>query len=150
MKTKITTLLIAVASIFLVACTQPQQSNSSEASHQNETTKVENYVVLTSNIQQIRSISHAAQLMKAESPDTFGKMEVVVCGKTVKETTDPQVMEPILKAIEAGELEVKLCGFSVKQLGVDETQVPAPITIVENGIYYNFQKQHEGYNSLGL
>lgn len=59
-------------------------------------------------------------------------------------------MQPILEAIAAGQLDVKLCGFSINQLGVDKSLVPEPITIVENGIYYNFQKQHEGYMSLGL
>ncbi len=149
MRTKLSILVLAVASIFFVACNQAQQDNLS-VEHADKTSKVENYIVLTSNIQQIRSISHAAQLMRAEAPETFGKMEVVVCGKTVKETTNPEVMAPILEAIEAGDLDVKLCGFSINQLGVDEAEVPSAITIVENGIYYNFKKQSEGYTSLGL
>ncbi len=150
MKTKLSILVLALASLFFVACTESQQSNQDDVAQSDNTPKVENYIVLTSNIQQIRSISHAAQLMKAQSPDTLGKVEVVVCGKTVKETTNPDVMQPILEAIAAGQLDVKLCGFSINQLGVDKSLVPEPITIVENGIYYNFQKQHEGYMSLGL
>lgn len=152
MKTRISTLLFAVASILFVACTQqPQQTTDKDTSSQDiNHPKVENYIVLTNNVQQIRAISNAAQMIKADSPSEFGKMEVVVCGKTVAEMTNAETMAPLLEAIEAGELDVKVCGFSLKQQKVDSTQLPSQISVVENGIYYNFKKQHEGYNSLGI
>ena len=152
MKTKITTLLLAVASILFVACTQqPQQTTDKDTSSQEiNHPKVENYIVLTNNVQQIRAISNAAQIMKSESPSEFGKMEMVVCGKTVAEMTNSEAMAPLIQAIEAAELDVKVCGFSLKQLKVDSTQLPSQVSVVDNGIYYNFKKQHEGYNSLGI
>ena len=152
MKLRITTLLLAVASILFVACTQQAQQTTEKDTSSQEINhpKVENYIVLTNNIQQIRAISNAALIMKGESPKEFGEMEVVVCGKTVEEMTNTETMAPLLEAIEAGDLKVKVCGFSLKQLKVDSTQLPSQVSIVENGIYYNFKKQHEGYNSLGI
>lgn len=152
MKTRISTLLFAVASILFVACTQqPQQTTDKDTSSQDiNHPKVENYIVLTNNVQQIRAISNAAQMMKADSPSKFGKMEVVVCGKTVAEMTNSETMAPLLEAIEDGDLDVKVCGFSLKQQKVDSTQLPSQISVVENGIYYNFNKQYDGYNSLGI
>lgn len=145
MKTKISTLILTFASLILLSCTQPSNNDKSTAE-----LKIENYIVLTNNIQQIRAISNAAQIMKSESAEEFGKMEVMVCGKTVSEMTNEETMEPLLKAIEEGELDVKACGFSLKQFNIDSTDLPSQISVVENGIYYNFKKQHEGYNSLGL
>lgn len=151
MKTKLILLTFATL-LFAASCSQPEQSNQQKT--EVETTQIQNnsvnYIVLTSNIQQIRSISEGAQMLKAENPNNYGKMEVVVCGKTVTDITNAEVMEPILKAISEGDLDVKICGFSIKEHKVDSALIPAPLTITENGIWYNFKKQAEGFRSLGL
>ncbi len=151
MKTKLSIFILSTL-LFAVSCTQPEPSNQQKTEvettqHQNNPV---NYIVLTSNIQQIRSISEGAQMLKAEDPENYGKTEVVVCGKTVTEVTDPEVMEPILKAISEGDLDVKICEFSINEHQVDASLIPAPLTTVKNGIWYNFKKQAEGFQSLGL
>lgn len=149
-----TTLKIAFISsiLFLASCTQPQEGSQQKSTAETSQTHndVTNYIVLTSNIQQIRSISQGAQMLKAENPDAYGKTEVVVCGKTVSEITRTEVMAPILKTISEGNLDVKICGFSINEHNVDVGLIPEPLTIVENGIWYNFKKQAEGFRSLGL
>lgn len=151
MKTTLKIILI-LSILFAASCTQSkEESKQTSAAETSQThNDVTNYIVLTSNIQQIRSISEGAQMLKAENPDAYGKTEVVVCGKTVTEITNTEVMAPILKAISEGNLDVKICGFSINEHNVDANLIPAPLTIVENGIWYNFKKQAEGFRSLGL
>ena len=86
-------------------------NRNQDSSTVNATTEVKktDYLTLTSNVQQIRAISNAVTLMKQDEQYNFNSMEVVVCGKTVTELTDPEVMEPILKAIADANLKVKAC-----------------------------------------
>lgn len=89
MKTKLSILVLALASLFFVACTESQQSNQDDVAQSDNTPKVENYIVLTSNIQQIRSISHAAQLMKFSRPTPWEKWKWWCVAKQLKRPPIP-------------------------------------------------------------
>ncbi|MGZ5242380.1 MAG: hypothetical protein ACXWW0_00795 [Bacteroidia bacterium] len=43
-----------------------------------------NYIVLTSNIEQLKPILISAEKLQAEDGKKFGDFQVVVCGKTVE------------------------------------------------------------------
>ncbi|MDD4778419.1 MAG: hypothetical protein PHV53_09050 [Fermentimonas sp.] len=144
-------MLVAVSVLTLTACTSAadQQQEPVAAVTSVEEVKTD-YLTLTSNVQQIRAIAHAVSVMKENENYNFNSMEVVICGQTVTELVKPEVMEPILKAINDANLQVKACGFSVNGQKVDRTKIPSEIEVVENGIAYALEKQIEGYEVLGL
>ena len=142
-------IIAAISSLLLAACTQTGNQDSSTVNATTEVKKTD-YLTLTSNVQQIRAISNAVTLMKQDEQYNINSMEVVVCGKTVTELTDPEVMEPILKAIADANLKVKACGFSVNGQNVDQSKLPSEVEVVENGIAYALEKQLSGYEVLGL
>jgi intracellular sulfur oxidation DsrE/DsrF family protein len=144
-------MIVAVSALLLAACTQTtdQKSEPVVATENSEVMKTD-YLILTSNVQQIKAIAHAVSLMQQDEKYHFNSMEVVVCGQTVTELTKPEVMEPILKAVADANLKLKACGFSVNGQKVDRTQLPPEIEVVENGIAYALAKQLAGYEVLGL
>jgi len=151
MKTKRIFIVLISTMLLLAACdeTQKSQEQRERATEKTEVKKTD-YLTLTSNVQQIRAIADAAQIMQKNDLYNFGKMEVVVCGQTVTELTNSEVMEPLLKVIVEANLEVKACGFSVNGQKVDTTLLPAEIEVVDNGIAYALEKQLAGYEVLGL
>lgn len=151
MKTKQIFIVLISSMLLLAACseTQKPQEQTETATERAEEKKTD-YLTLTSNVQQIRAIAHAAQIMQNNDLYNLGKMEVVICGQTVTELTNSEVMEPILKAIAEGNLEVKACGFSVSGQKVDTSLLPPEIEVVDNGIAYALEKQLAGYEVLGL
>lgn len=144
-------MLVAVSVLLLSACTSAAEQRDEPAAIVASTEEVKtDYLTLTSNVQQIRAIAHAVSLMKEDDKYHFNSMEVVICGQTVTELVKPEVMEPILKAINDANLKVKACGFSVNGQKVDRTKLPSEIEVVDNGIAYALEKQIEGYEVLGL
>ena len=109
-----------------------------------------NYVVLTTNVEQLQPIILTAQALKSEQGSLFGDFQVIVCGKNIGDITDPQKMDLFLsKADEAG-VTMVACGFSLTKFKVDKTKIHGKIVTVENGILHNFQLQNKGYKSLSL
>jgi intracellular sulfur oxidation DsrE/DsrF family protein len=151
MKTKQIFIVLISSLLLLAACNETQQpKEQTETAAEKAEEKKTDYLTLTNNVQQIHAIAHAVQIMQKNDLYNFGKMEVVVCGQTVTELTNSDVMEPIRKAIAESNLEVKACGFSVSGQKVDTTLLPPEIEVVDNGIAYAFEKQLEGYVVLGL
>lgn len=109
-----------------------------------------NYVVLTKKVPQLKPIILSAQELAAEDGNSFGKFEVVICGKTVRELTNPEVMKEYLDQAEKAGVELVACGFSLKKFGVDRRNLPSQLRVVDNGILYNFQLQKKGYTSITL
>lgn len=143
-------MIVAVSALLLAACTQTAEQNNEPIAAAETVEVKKDYLTLTSNVQQIRAIAHAASLMQQDEQYHFNSMEVVICGQTVTELTKPEVMEPILQAIADANLQVKACGFSVNGQKVDRSQLPPQIEVVENGIAYALSKQLAGYEVLGL
>ena len=144
-------MILAVSVLLLAACTQTtEQKNEPMAATDTAEVEKTDYLILTSNVQQISAIAHAVSLMKQDENYHFNSMEVVICGQTVTELTKPEVMEPILKASADANLKLIACGFSVNGQKVDLTQLPPEVKVVENGIAYALAKQLAGYEVLGL
>ncbi|MCP9236538.1 hypothetical protein [Lewinella sp. JB7] len=115
--------------------------------HQQE---MNNYVVLTKKIPQLKPILLTAEHFRAEDGDTFGDFRVIICGQDITGITDHEQMAPFLTDAKRLGVTIVACGFSLKKLGVDPVDVPEQIEIVDNGIQYDFTLQKAGYYSLGL
>lgn len=101
-------------------------------------TPTENYVVLTSNVKQLKSIFLAAKDLSAEDGVNFGEFKVIICGKTITDLA------------EKNNVKIVACGFSLKKFHINPQDIPKQIEIVPNGILYNFQLQKSGYLSITL
>ena len=108
-----------------------------------------NYVVLTKNVEQLKPILLAAEVLAKEDGKAFGDFEIIVCGKNIGELTDLDRMEPFMKEAERLGASIIACGFSLKKFEVNE-ELPKGMKIVDNGILYNLQLQKKGYKSLSL
>ncbi len=109
-----------------------------------------NYVVLTSKIPQLKPIILTAEALAEEDGEKFGDFQVIICGKTVTDLTDKEMMQKFIDNAEKANVKIVICGFSMKKFGVDQKDLPQELEIVDNGILYNFQLQKKGYLSLGL
>lgn len=109
-----------------------------------------NYVVLTNKIQQLQPIILTAVALKAEEGKSFGKFEVIICGKEIGKITDSEKISEFIDKAEKAGVQLIACGFSLNRFKVDKTKVPSKIKVVENGILYNFQLQKKGYKSITL
>lgn len=110
----------------------------------------QNYIVITKKVDQLKPLILSAEALKKEDGADFGKFEVVICGKDIGDITDPAKMDEHLRNAKAQGVDIIACGFSMRRFGVDTSQVPKGMRIVDNGILYNLRMQKKGYKSLGL
>src|SRR5690606_970434 len=86
MKTFFSTLVLS-----LVAVIGTAQTSLSEKKEQHD------YVVMTKNVQQLKPILLAAKELAKEDGNSFGKFEIIVCGKNIGDLTNQKDLEPHLK-----------------------------------------------------
>lgn len=110
----------------------------------------QNYVVLTMKLPQLQPIFLTAESLAVEDGKDFGKFEVIICGQTVKELTDQDMMNDYIDKAEKANVELVICGFSLNKFGVDRKDISPRLRTVENGILYNLQLQKKGYTSISL
>ncbi|HSI71357.1 MAG TPA: DsrE family protein [Gillisia sp.] len=110
----------------------------------------ENYVILTKKIPQLQPIYLTAETLMEEDGENFGKFEVIICGQTVQELKDKDMMQEYIKKAEKANVDLVVCGFSLNKFGVDRKDISSQLRIVENGILYNLQLQKKGYTSISL
>lgn len=139
MKTILSTLILSAFFIF----GNTQQSFSQE-------TETHNYVVLTKKVAQLKPILLAATALSKEDGTSFGKFEIIVCGKEIGDLTDLEKLQPHLEAAEKVGANIIACGFSLNKFHVDAKKLPKDMEIVDNGILYNLELQKKGYLSLEL
>lgn len=113
-------------------------------------TEQENYVILTKKIPQLQPIYLTAETLKEEDGENFGKLEVIICGQTVQELTDKDMMQEYIEKAKKAHVDLVVCGFSLNKFGVDRKDISPELRIVENGILYNLQLQKKGYTSISL
>ena len=109
-----------------------------------------NYVVLTKKVPQLKPILLAAESLMREDGHHFGKFEVIICGQTVKELTDKEMMQEFINKAKEQNVDLVACGFSLNKFGVDRKDISPELKVVDNGILYNLQLQKKGYTSLSL
>ncbi|MCM4158634.1 sulfur reduction protein DsrE [Antarcticibacterium flavum] len=122
-------------------------SNPANAQVQDD---LQNYVVLTKKIPQLQPIFLTAETLAHEDGKNFGKFEVIICGQTVKELTDKNMMQDYIAKAKKHNVELIACGFSLNKFGVDRKDISPELRVVENGILYNLQLQKKGYTSISL
>lgn len=112
--------------------------------------KKNNYVVLTKTIPQLQPIIMTAESLAQEDGRKFGDFQVIICGKTVTNLTDKEMMRNFMDKAEKAHVKIVICGFSLKQFAVDQKDIPQELEVVDNGILHNFQLQKKGYLSIEL
>ncbi|HSI70069.1 MAG TPA: DsrE family protein [Gillisia sp.] len=137
------TIILSSLALIFILITNPLQA-------QDHGHDLNNYVVLTKKVDQLKPIILTAQSLKEEDGEQFGDFQAILCGQDISLLTNKEKMKDFI--IQAEEAGVKLiaCGFSMKKFGVDAKDIPSEFKIVENGILYDFQLQKKGYYSLGL
>ncbi|CAI8448389.1 MAG: DsrE family protein [Schleiferiaceae bacterium] len=145
---KIILSLVIAAGALLSACNAPAQEAVTEAKPAEEITN--NYFVLNRNVQQLKAIGKAAGELATADAATYGEFNVVICGKAVKDLATAETMVPFMDILNANNVNVIACGFSLKKFEVDTALLPQGVTVVPNGILYGFELQKDGYYSITL
>jgi intracellular sulfur oxidation DsrE/DsrF family protein len=140
MKTYIFSSVFLMLTLFSTANLQAQQMNNDK----------NNYVVLTKKVPQLQPIILTAEALKAEDGEDFGDFQVIICGKSIGEITNPEKINRFIQKAEKAGVKLVACGFSLNKFKVDKTKVPKEMKVVKNGILYNFQLQKKGYKSISL
>lgn len=139
----------ALIKILLLVVLSLSGLNRLEA-QQVDSNRTNNYVVLTQKVPQLEPIILTAETLKMEEGKNFGDFQIIICGKGVVDLTDPEKISGYVEKANKTGVSIIACGFSLTKFKVDRTEVPKEITVVENGIHYNFQLQKKGYKSLSL
>lgn len=145
MKTILSTLVLSL--IFITS--SAQQSFSAEKTKTGDE-NINNYVVLTRKVEQLKPILLAAQQLAKEDNKQFGNFEIIVCGKEIGELTNEEKMKTHLENAERVNATIIACGFSLNKFKVDPQKIPSNIKIIDNGILHNINLQKKGYYSLEL
>jgi intracellular sulfur oxidation DsrE/DsrF family protein len=109
-----------------------------------------NYLVLSKNIQQLKSILLTATALSKEDGNTYGDFYVIICGKTVSNIINNNSFNELLNKAKAQNIKVYACGISLKKFEVDTTLLPKNIEVTENGILYGFQLTKKGFITLTI
>lgn len=109
-----------------------------------------NYVVLTSKIPQLKPILLTAEALALEDGGSYGDFQIIICGKTVEDLENEEIMHELILKAEAQNVKIVVCGLSLNKFKVDKQDIPKEVEVVPNGILYNFQLQKKGYRSLAL
>ncbi|WP_034888668.1 DsrE family protein [Gillisia sp. Hel_I_29] len=119
-----------------------------------QTTKQEqhshNYVVLTKKIPQLQPIILTAEALAEEDGKSFGDFQAIICGKTVENLTDKEMMKSFIEKAEKAHVKIVVCGLSLKKFKVNKEDIPHELEVVDNGLLHNFQLQKKGYLSIEL
>ncbi|RKS53377.1 DsrE/DsrF/DsrH-like protein [Gillisia mitskevichiae] len=138
MKTIILSIFTVIISLFSL------QANAQDRLSKN------NYVVLTSKIPQLKPILLTADALEQEDGNNYGDFQIIICGKTVEDLKNKDLMHDFIHKAEAQKVKIVVCGFSLKKFKIDENEIPEELEVVPNGILYDFQLQKKGYRSLAL
>ena len=139
-------LSLVLATGLLSSCAPESTADNVEES----AVTLQNYFVLNRNVQQLKAIAKAAGELAVADSSAFGEFNVIICGKSVKDMVTPEVMDPFMEILNANNVNVIACGFSLKKFEVDPAGLPEGVTVVPNGIQYGFEKQKAGYYSITL
>lgn len=146
MKKFLLTLTFAAGAL-LSSCTAPAPEAAAPAT---ESVATQNYFVLNRNVEQLKAVGKAAGDMAAADGATYGTFSVVVCGKAVNDLANPETIAPIMEILNANNVELKACGFSLKKFEVDAATLPEGVSVVPNGITYGFEQIKAGAHSITL
>jgi intracellular sulfur oxidation DsrE/DsrF family protein len=110
----------------------------------------QNYLVLSKNIEQLNPILLTANSLSESDGGQFGEFHVVFCGKTVTKLPDNKGIQRLLDKAEKMGAKVFVCGLSLQKFGIAPEALPKGISVVDNGIFYGFQLQKKGFNTLTI
>jgi len=115
-----------------------------------EETIENNYFILNRNVEQLKAVGKAAADLAAADSTRYGTFKVVVCGKSVQDLVDEEMMADAVAILQASGVEMYACGLSLKKFGVDPASLPEFYQVVPNGLVFGFELQKEGYYSITL
>ncbi len=139
-------IILAGFAVILSLFTNPMEAQNG---HENHADPI-NYVVLTRKVPQLKPIILAAEELADQDGEKFGDFQIVVCGKTVQDLTNKETMSGFIQKAENIGVTISACGFSLKKFGVDRSNLPEALRVVENGILHNLKLQKKGYLSIEL
>ncbi|WP_034921813.1 sulfur reduction protein DsrE [Gillisia sp. CAL575] len=124
--------------------------NAQTLEHKKHDSSKNNYVVLTKKVAQLKPIFLAAEVLASEDGSNYGDFQVIICGKTVEDLVNKELMHDFLHQAEKQHISIVACGFSLKKFKVSKDDLPEQVEVVDNGILYDFQLQKKGYYNIAL
>jgi intracellular sulfur oxidation DsrE/DsrF family protein len=89
-------------------------------------------------IPQLQPIFLTAETLAQEDGNNFGKFEVIICGQTVKELTDKEMMQEYINKAKEQNVELVACGFSLNKFGVERKDISPNFGLLKTGSYTTF------------
>jgi intracellular sulfur oxidation DsrE/DsrF family protein len=136
---------LSLAALALASCQAPAPTEVVV-----EETVENNYFILNRNVEQLKAVGKAAADLAAADSTSYGTFKVVVCGKSVQDLVDEEMMADAVAILQASGVEMYACGLSLKKFGVDPAALPEFYQVVPNGLVFGFELQKEGYYSITL
>tara|TARA_B100000953_G_scaffold286300_2_gene267617 strand:- start:465 stop:887 length:423 start_codon:yes stop_codon:yes gene_type:complete len=136
-----------ILGVFLLTLTFSNTLNAQTSKQEDHS---HNYVVLTKKIPQLQPIILTAEALAEEDGKSFGDFQAIICGKTVEELKNKEVMMDFIEKAEKAHVKIVVCGFSLKKFKVNKEDIPEELEVVDNGILHDFQLQKKGYLSIEL
>lgn len=112
--------------------------------------KMNNYLVLSKNIKQLKPVLLTANELAKEDGKKHGAFYVIICGKTVNDISDNSDFNKFLKKAKAQNVKVFVCGISLSKFNIDPETLPSNLEITPNGILFGFQLLKQGFITLTI
>jgi intracellular sulfur oxidation DsrE/DsrF family protein len=112
--------------------------------------ELNNYLVLSKNIKQLKPVLLTAQELAIEDGEQFGEFQLIICGKTVTDIPNNSEFTELLAQAKLQNVKVVACGLSLKKFKVNQDQLPSQMSVVKNGILHSFQLKKKGYFTLTI
>ena len=117
---------------------------------QNINAEMNNYLVLSKNIKQIKPILMTANALAKEDGKKYGAFYVIICGKTVTQINDNSDFNTLLEEAKAQNVKVFVCGISLSKFNITPETLPNTLEVIPNGILYGFQLTKRGFITLTI
>ncbi|WP_025761456.1 DsrE family protein [Dyadobacter tibetensis] len=112
--------------------------------------KKNNYLVISKNINQLAPVLLTSTALAREDGDKYGKFYMVICGKTVSDIPGNMQFNKLMEEAAEQNVQVFICGISLKAFQISPDQLPKQVKITDNGILYGFQLTKKGFITITI
>ena len=151
---KLLKVLAMAAAFMLGSCTvgSPElRAQSAEQQTAPKATPQAHYAVLISQPNHLKAAVNTAEMMQADQERYNTKSFVIMaCGKSVEAFLKEGTMAEVIAAGKAAGVTYRICGMSLRQFNIKESQLIDGIEIVPNGLTHMFDLKLQGYSTVEL
>lgn len=142
--------VLGIGLMLLLGATVTAQATAPAAQGTSRTAAKTNYAVLISQPNHLKAAVNTAQALRANSKYNAGEVVVMACSKSVEAFKKGSSFAKEFEAGKQAGVTYRLCGMSLEQFGIQQSQLLEGVEVVPNGLTHMIDLQLEGYTTVEL